>query len=376
MSDLHSYLQQLIKQSGGQIPFSTFMDAVLYHPSFGYYNRDEMTFGEGGDFYTAPMVHPIFGQCVARQIREIWQTMGQPDDFAVIEIGAGDGTFALDMLQEWRNDPSFLQTITYFIVERSARLRQKQEEKLISLSYPVLWRRELRELPQYGSICGVFISNELFDALPVHRLRWEKGSWKELYVTCSEDRLIEISGPLSNPRLADIPGEEIYARLEDGHRLDVCPASASVIQEMANGLKMGCVLTFDYGSEQPDVYMRHLTRGGIRCYHRQKLSYDPYVRLGEQDLTADVDFTLLTRAGEQAGLQRVGFTTQGQFLARLGFLEKAEELGTRALGDWSADMELQKMLMLYLPHGLGEEVKVLIQCKGMGQPHFRGFFDR
>jgi SAM-dependent MidA family methyltransferase len=372
MNPLIARIQQKIREAGGRITFASFMEEVLYHPLFGYYNRDSITIGEGGDFYTAPMVHPIFGQCVARQILEIWEQMGCPTKFTVIEMGAGNGTLARDMLQEWRKDESFSEALTYIIVEQSPVLQKQQKQQLKETKASLDWYWKLSEIPQYGKLTGVIVSNELFDALPVHRLMMENGELVERYVTWMEDAFKEVSGPISDERFAEILDIRMLEQLLEGDRLDVSLRTGEVLREMANLMSRGCIITFDYGDEQPDVYLKYVSKGGIRCYFHQKLQYNPFEKIGEQDITADVDFTYLMRTGEEVGLQTAGITTQTNFLAGLGFLEKAAELGERALRDFQADFELQRMLSLFLPQGLGDAVKVLIQYKNMKKPLLKG----
>ncbi|GIM44806.1 SAM-dependent methyltransferase [Collibacillus ludicampi] len=313
MNPLIARIQQKIREAGGRITFASFMEEVLYHPLFGYYNRDSITIGEGGDFYTAPMVHPIFGQCVARQILEIWEQMGCPTKFTVIEMGAGNGTLARDMLQEWRKDESFSEALTYIIVEQSPVLQKQQKQQLKETKASLDWYWKLSEIPQYGKLTGVIVSNELFDALPVHRLMMENGELVERYVTWMEDAFKEVSGPISDERFAEILDIRMLEQLLEGDRLDVSLRTGEVLREMANLLSRGCIITFDYGDEQPDVYLKYVSKGGIRCYFHQKLQYNPFEKIGEQDITADVDFTYLMRTGEEVGLQTAGITTQTNF---------------------------------------------------------------
>jgi SAM-dependent MidA family methyltransferase len=366
------HIRKIIQQAGGRIPFADYMREALYHPLYGYYNQEALLIGEGGDFYTSPMVHPIFGQCVARQIVEIWEQMGSPAEYAIIEMGAGLGMLARDMMEEWRRMGTFVRSWRYIIVEQSPALQKRQKVQLKHADIPVDWYRTLKEIPDYGRLVGVVVTNELFDALPVHRLMMENGVLVERYVTEDRDAFREVSGPLSDPRLERIVGDGVRERLQEGDRLEVCLQAADVLHEMAGLLSAGCILTFDYGDLQPDIYLKHVRRGGIRCYHRQKLHDDPYERIGEQDMTADVDFSLLIRTGEEAGLYTAGLTTQARFLAGLGFVEKAEELERRAFTDWEADREWQRIMALFLPHGLGEAVKVLIQYKNMEKPVLKG----
>ena len=209
----------------------------------------------------------------------------------------------------------------------------------------------------------MIFSNELFDALPVHRLGKTADGFVEFYITAGDDGFAEEAGPLSDPALLDLLDAECRAELPDGERFVVCPAAGEVIVKMGHLLEKGFVLTIDYGGIAPDVHLKHKQADGVRAYYKQKQG-QPLDRAGEQDLTADVDFSLLIRRGEEAGLDKVGFTTQMNFLGGNGILRHAEKLQQKRF-DLMADEELHKMLTLFLPQGLGELFHVLIQSKGL-----------
>jgi SAM-dependent MidA family methyltransferase len=371
MNPLHRIIAEKIQKAGGRLPFADFMAEALYHPDLGYYNRPDMTIGEHGDFYTSPMIHPIFGQCLARQIHSLWAQLGSPDTFAIVEMGAGTGALARDLLTEWDRIQTQDVSLRYLIVEQSSVLQAKQQETAEEAACGrIAWHSDLKEMDGYGSLVGVIVSNELFDALPVHRLIVEDGLLQERFVAFDdsdgEGCFREITGPLSDERLADLLDPVVKEQLENGDRMEVCPAAGRVLTAMADALQRGFLITIDYGDRSPDVYWRSIRTGGIRCYYKQSLAADPYQRIGEQDITADVDFSFLERTGEQAGLTTVRFATQSEFLEKMGFLDKVTQLQRRAFQDLRADFELQKMLTLYLPQGLGDACKVLIQEKAGG----------
>lgn len=373
MQRLPAIIHQKIQEFGGRITFADFMSLALYHPTLGYYNRPSMTIGENGDFYTSPMVHEIFGQCMARQIYYCWQGLGSPARFVIVEMGAGTGALARDVLVEWdrlHTEAGSREAVTaeYYIVEQSPILQSTQQQTTAEIANGrITWQQTLAELPGYGSLTGVVLTNELFDALPVHRLIFEGGQLQERYVTAAaaSDRVdfSEVSGELSDAKLAGLLPESVLQQLADGERVEVSAIAGEVLQSMADALQAGFILTVDYGDEAPAVYWQSANTGGIRCYYKRALNRDPYIRVGEQDITADVDFSFLQLKGQQAGLQTVAFSTQSEFLERLGFLDKIQALQRLAFIDLRADFELQRMLSLYLPDGLGTACKVLIQAK-------------
>lgn len=360
----------------GRVTFAEFMDIALYHPTDGYYNRPEMTIGEGGDFYTSPMVHPIFGACIARQVFQMWQALGKPASFYILEMGAGAGALAADFLNEAKKREDYYTTIHYQIVEQSPSLQEKQRARLTSDGHVdrVTWYKTLDEvIAEKGAQVGVIVTNELFDALPVHRLIKTADGFHEYYVERSAEGYHEVEGPLSDPALLNLLDETTLNALTLGDRFEVCPAAGEVIKLMGNLLEKGFVLTIDYGNKAPEVHKHWVGRmdEGVRAYYKQSPS-TPYQRIGEQDLTADVDFSLLVDRGQEVGLMEVGFTNQLHLLGGNGFLNKCAELETRIRNrDMSADFELARMVRLFLPHMLGDMFKVLVQVKGLDAESLR-----
>lgn len=339
----------------------------------------------------------------------IVETNGGPNPFLIVEMGAGTGALAKDVLTEWdrlqqaskspinsnmdeqhqattdtkeremahqpddNTDKTVDKTVDtrYIIVEQSPILREKQKETTMEIARERMeWHSTLQEIPDYGLLVGVIVSNELFDALPVHRLVFEEGRLQERYVILADSQaegeppFTEVTGPLSDDGLASVLPEEMMNVMEEGDRFEVSPHWGRVMKQMTGALKQGSIMTIDYGDTAPDVYWNHAHTGGIRCYFKQALVTDPYERIGQQDITADVDFSYLQRVGESAGFETIWFTNQSEFLENLGFLDKVQQLQRMAFKDLRADFEMQRMLTLYLPqNGLGDACKVLIQRK-------------
>ncbi|BCJ86432.1 class I SAM-dependent methyltransferase [Effusibacillus dendaii] len=377
MNQLELAIKKRIHQAGGRLPFAEFMTEALYHPEWGYYNRAGMTIGEQGDFYTAPMVHPIFGECVARQIFRMWEHLGCPASFAIVEMGAGTGALAHDLLREWdrlmesQSGSQKLQRVPevrYLIVEQSGVLQKIQKDVTADVARERIgWYQTLQEVEGYGELIGAVLSNELFDALPVHRLIRDDGMWKELYVSFVETgetrRFEETIAPLSDEKLAELLPASLSAEWETGDRWTVCPLAGHVLADMAACLRRGFLLTIDYGDRSAAAFEPFDRSREIRCYYKQTLVDDPLVRIGEQDITADVDFGYLEQVGSRLGLFTVDYMTQGEFLEKFGFLKQVEIMQRKAFLDLQADFDLQKMLTLYLPQGLGSACKVLVQAK-------------
>jgi SAM-dependent MidA family methyltransferase len=361
-------------RSSGPITFARFMDLALYHPEFGYYTRPPDASGEdrigwSGDYYTSSDVHPVLAQALARQARQIAGLLGSPDPFTVVEMGPGKGLLARDFLAAFeKDDPRLFTRLRYVLIERSPAMVAEQRRALapwLALGH-VSWLNGLRELAT-ESLTGVLLSNELVDALPVHRIRMAGGEPREVYVDAADSRFVERLGPLSTPDLS------AYLRrlaamdiaLPDGYTTEINLGAMAWMREVARALGRGVAITIDYGHTAQDLYGPDRSRGTLLCYWKQLTSEDPYSRVGEQDMTAHVDFTVLAAVGEEAGLRFTGFTNQMSFLMSLG-VEKALE------GLEPGTKEFQSIVQLLRPDGMGRTFKILVQHKGIPAPALDG----
>jgi SAM-dependent MidA family methyltransferase len=213
-----------------------------------------------------------------------------------------------------------------------------------------------------ASIEGVVLSNELLDALPVHRVIVQGGQLREVYVGYEDGAFRDVPGDLSDPSIAAyftdlglLPAEGAYA--------EVNLAGLSWIARVATSLRRGYVLTFDYGYEAADLYAPWRRDGTLLCFYGQSASSDPYRRIGRQDITSSVDFTSLAEAGERAGLTTVAATTQSEFLARLGIGEAIGAAAGESPGMEEYFARRAIVLSLIDPAKLGR-IRVLLQAKG------------
>lgn len=345
-----------IRERGG-ISFRDFMETVLYEPGLGYYTGGREVIGREGDYLTSPEVSPVFGAMVGRQSREMWQAMGRPERFDIVECGAGNGTLARDILS-WaqRTAPEFYASLGYWIVEISEALRERQKVVMESAdtSGKVAWAEAVPE----GTV-GCILSNELLDAMPVHRVAVEGGKLREVYVSWDGTRFCEeLREPSSEitgyfDALGLLPGE--------GCRAEVNLGAVDWMRDAAGSLAAGFMVTFDYGYEAEELYASWRADGTLLGFYRHNPSADPYARIGRQDLTSHVDFTSVRRAGEATGLATLGLVTQSEFLAGLGI---TEALKRAPEGDLEELFARRRAVMELLdPGGLGR-IKVLVQAKG------------
>ncbi|HZI50370.1 MAG TPA: SAM-dependent methyltransferase [Terriglobia bacterium] len=329
-SPLVVHLQKRINQEG-PIPFRDFMEEALYHPEFGYYTSARDPIGRQGDFYTSSDLDPIFGKLLAKKFGQMADALGiVPELFTIIELGAGRGLLAREILTQQR--------FRYCILERSALMRQRQRENLNG--HEVEW---LEDLPR--DVTGCIFSNEFFDALPVRRIVRRNGRLREIYVTAE---FSEIEGD---------PQESLDLPLAEGQLADISTDARRWMGRIAQSLKRGYHLAIDYGYEDREFYAR--PRGTLMCYWHHQVVEDPYVRIGEQDITAHVNFSDLMREGSKGGLVTEDFRTQMDFLIQLGILAEFESLVPATTIE--AIQRVTALKKLILPGGMGERFKVLIQ---------------
>jgi SAM-dependent MidA family methyltransferase len=327
----------------GPIPFARFMALALYHPTLGYYaggGEGREPIGWAGDFFTSGDVHPLWGWTIARQLHQMWQLLGHPERFDIVEPGAGRGLLARDV---WRyvltTDRAWAAALRYTLVDRAASgspLRaareQRLHEELAALGAPTEATRWLPELPA-EPIIGCIVANELVDALPVHVVVALAGELHEVNVGLDPQsgRFTEaLAEPLAPEVMDYLDAYRIPWRdYPDGWRAEVCLDAIPWLRGVAATLQRGFALTIDYGDTARRLYVRDRYRGTLMAYSRHHLADNPLAQPGMQDLTAHVNFSALVEAGRASGLRRAGLTTQGAFLQRLGIREEAEALGAR-----------------------------------------------
>jgi SAM-dependent MidA family methyltransferase len=357
--------------ASGPIPFVRFMELALYHPQFGYYMRPPQAgserIGWSGDFYTSSDVHPVLGQGLAKQARQIDSLLGRPEPFTVVEMGAGKGLLARDFLRTiLRDHDSLADRIRLVRVERSPAMRELQRGHLHEwLNAPglVTWVEDLDSLASAG-VTGLLFSNELPDAFPVHRIQIVQGRAQEVYVDYVDGAFVEQLKPPSTPRLqAHLDG--LNMSLPEGYRTEVNLHALQWMQVVAGAMDRGVVITIDYGHTAQDLYNADRSDGTLLCYYSQLTSEDPYQRVGEQDMTAHVDFSSLAVVGEDHGLQVTGFTNQMSFLMGLGVEEMIAGLEPEGPAFRAA-------IHLLRPEGMGRTFKVLVQHKGLERPELDG----
>jgi len=307
---LTEFIRQTIRERG-PVSFAWFMEQALYHPEFGYYSSGRCAIGRLGDYFTNVSVGPLFGRMLAAQFAEMWELLGRPNDFAIVEQGAHHGEFAHDVLTAMQDLPAPLR---YCIIEPFPVLETRQREKLSGFGDKISWRKSVSDLEPFA---GVHFSNELIDSMPVRLIRRENGGdWRERFVADSGDGFAFVTMPIADAvlrsRLQKIP------RNDNGiYETEVNLAALKWIEEIANKLTRGFVLAVDYGYPRLDFYAAERTTGTLQSFAKHRRVSSPLEGVGHVDITAHVDWTSIAEGAEQAGLNLTGITDQHHFITGL-----------------------------------------------------------
>ena len=349
---LSTIIRNQIKKNG-PITFRDFMELALYHPDHGYYTSARPKLGEGGDFYTSAYVTELFGELLAHQLEEMWRLLGC-GPFTVVEYGAGTGLLCRDILSRLKLNADLYEKLNYFIIERSGAMRERERQLIPN---KVQWKESIGDI---GPVVGCVFSNELVDNFSVHQVVMAD-ELMEVFVGF-EGEFIEILRPAS-AALKDYL-LRMGVQLPRGYRAEINLEATEWIQEIGGAVRQGWVMTIDYGYPASTLYSKQT--GTLACYHRHQVHHSPYENIGEQDITAHVNFSALDHWGSRQGLEVCGYTNQTRFLQGLGLagrLRIREQNGIR-----QNDLLQLKAFLLEM----GQKFKVLIQHKGVRKAPLSG----
>ena len=350
-------VSEICASDSGTLPFSRYMELVLYAPGLGYYSGGAAKFGPEGDFTTAPEISPLFGRCIARQVGEVLDALGGG---GVLELGGGTGALAEAALDEFgrlgRPPPA------WSILEPSPELADRQQRRLGERVSRV------QTLPR--DFRGVILANEVADALPVERFLFRSGRVLTQCVQATDDGFgwAEQPAPSAFETRVRSTLNEAPGAYPDGYASEVCPALAPWIESLADSLAEGVILISDYGLPRAEYYAPERADGTLICHYRHRAHADPFLWPGLQDITAWVDFTSVAEAGTRAGLVLEGFTTQAAFLAANGLAELVAGEPDDARRARLANESRQ----LILPGEMGERFRFIGLSRGLG-PALTGF---
>ncbi len=347
-------LSEIIKdkiRNEGPISFRDFMDMALYEDSLGYYSNNENKIGTEGDFYTAPVLSSLFGKLIGKQIEEMWAFLDK-QPFTLVEYGAGTGVLSRDIINFLKYNKPLYSEMNYCIIEKSQSMKILQKKMLPD---NVTWFNSIKELPP---INGCILSNEVLDNFPVHKVTM-KEKLSEVFVDY-QDGFVEVL-KLADEKLKNYFAEQ-NVDLPENYSTEINMQAIEWIEEIASNLKSGFVVTIDYGFSCEELYSPKRSSGTLVCYKCHEVNNSYYSNIGQQDITAHVNFSALKHWGEKYDLKCSGFTTQANFLRSLGLIQYLRILESECGYEKSIELifQINKLLM-----GMGSKFKIFIQQKGI-----------
>jgi len=337
---LHRLIRAAIQGGGGWLPFDRFMAMALYAPGLGYYSRGERVFGlmpeAGSDFVTAPELSPLFGRALARQVAQALEAAGSRE---IVEFGAGSGALARQLLEALGD-----RVARYTIVDLSGGLRARQRQTLAAFGDTVRW---VDELPD--TLHAVLVGNEVLDAMPVQLLHFDGTAWAERGVALDGEAFVFADRPTALRPPHDGP-------FVPGTTTELHAQAQAFVATLADRLQRGAAFLIDYGFPAAEYYHPQRHGGTLMCHRGHRADPDPLSDVGLKDITAHVDFTGIALAGQDAGLDVIGYTTQARFLMNCGLLELLRGADARSVA------HAQKLLT---EHEMGELFKVIGFARGI-----------
>ncbi|MES2282732.1 MAG: SAM-dependent methyltransferase [Pseudomonadota bacterium] len=331
---LQKHIAGVMEAAGGWIGFDQFMEMALYTPGWGYYASGSRKFGlmpqSGSDFATAPEMSPHFGRALARQVAQALDVTATEE---IWEFGAGTGALAEQLLQALGD-----KVASYNIVDLSGSLRERQGERLVAFSGKVNWVSKLPAL-----ISGVVVGNEVLDAMPVKLLARISGNWHERGVAVHEGTFVYADQLTDLRPSVDIEGPHDYVT-------EIHPQADGFVRTLADRLQAGAAFLIDYGFPEQEFYHPQRSMGTLMCHRLHVADTNPLVDVGDKDITAHINFTGIALAAQEAGMQVLGYTSQGRFLLNCGLLDGLENVSL------PERVMVQKLIN---EHEMGELFKVI-----------------
>ena len=346
-ANLQTLLAEEIRKHGNWIPFSRFMELVLYAPQYGYYTGGSHKIGNNGDFITAPTLTPLFAQTLARQLQELLpQTAGN-----IYEFGAGTGQLAADLLNNLSNSIN-----RYYIIEISPELAARQKDLIRTLAPQAAQKIvHLSALPE--TFDGIIIGNEVLDAMPVEIVRKDEGgSFEHVGVCLDNDCFTYSARPLHDLQLSAL-ASLYFPKISSPYTSELHPQQYAFIRTLASRLAHGCMIFIDYGFDAAQYYHPQRNQGTLIGHYRHHVIHNPFDFIGLADLTAHVNFTDIAQAGIDAGLDLIGYLPQSHFLLNLGITELLAQTGQTDSAAYIREAAaVQKLID---QHEMGELFKVI-----------------
>lgn len=355
---LTDVLRERILAQGEAISFAEYMEQVLYHPALGYYNRPDFTLGKKGDFITAPLISPLYARCFAQQCQQCLSVLGGGD---ILEIGAGTGHFAADLLSALQRLEAL--PAHYYIYEISPALRSQQQQ-FLQAACPLLYSRIVWLAALPAGFNGVVIANEVLDALPINCFTIIDGDIKERCVGIQDDQFVWVLlEPQSIAFREKSQALQFSYQFADNYASEIHLSMTAFITALTKGIHQGMLLFADYGYGSDEYYHPQRMQGTLTCFYQQHHHADPFIWPGLQDITAHVNFTDLIECAATHGCTLEGYTSQAAFLMNCGLINLAVD--NQSLSPEALFQQQQAIKTLTLPTEMGERVKVMAIGKNL-----------
>ena len=341
----------------GPISFHDYMEMALYEPGLGYYSAGMAKLGAGGDFITAPELGAVFARCLANTITAAAQSLAS---YSILELGAGSGALAADLLDALADKPP----AKYLILERSADLAERQRRLLEERHSEYISRIQWIQEPP-ADFNGIILGNEIVDALPVERFVIQDGTICQSMISSEDDTLVETRRPAPDELSAMICNafSADPAMLNSPYQSEINTYLDAWLLGISEGLHSGLIILSDYGYPRSDYYHEERNRGTLLCHYRHRAHDDALFWPGLQDITASVDFTALAGASEAAGLDLLAYTSQSGYLIDAGLMDVIADLEDM---DERARLECaNEVKQLTLPSEMGERFQFMIMGRNM-----------
>lgn len=352
---LTDILIQKIKNEG-PVSFHDFMEMALYYPGEGYYTGRSGCIGKKGDYYTSPEFSVVFGLLLAKQLEEMWKLTGN-DSFTIIEYGAGNGTLCHDILSYFRQQPELYEQLRYCIIEKSPEMIAREKQLLCEKAE---WYDRIEDI-SFDAAC--ILSNEVLDNFAVHEVVMQK-ELMEVYIDHKEG-FTEILLPASGELKEYLAEQNVV--LPAGYRTEINLEALSWLEKNAAALQKGFLVTIDYGFPAQEFYSLSRHQGNLVCYQNQTTHTSLYHAVGEQDITAHVNFSALHHWGNRFGLSCCGFTSQAHFLHGLGLVPMLDAISAKSSACKEKLIQLYRKVMC-----LSNKFNILVQQKGLQVPSLSG----
>tara|TARA_Y100000996_G_C22552895_1_gene654419 strand:+ start:2077 stop:3195 length:1119 start_codon:yes stop_codon:yes gene_type:complete len=356
-SMLHNQIINYIKKNG-DIPFSVFMEMALFDDKYGYYNSSKV-FGEKGDFVTSPVTSSLFGESLANEFINLSENHR---GMAIIEIGGGDASMAISMIKQLQHKHCLPEE--YIIIESSTRLIEKQKEAIKkNFEYIpdfISWRNNLNN---FSPIDGMIIANEFFDVIPTERFEFSNEKFSKLFITTlsnqlkykwvEDNTLISLFKQSCNNHEINLPNK---------YRSEINENYNDWIKKIGSSLIKGIVILIDYGYHAREYYLDDRNRGTLVCVNNHSSNFDPLNNIGNQDISAFVNFSHISNLASEYNLKTLGYLSQASLLINLGILDLYNK---KTINDNFS--ELNNLKNILLPNTMGELFKALILSKDIHQ---------